>query len=104
MNGQSDRPDIESGDENMNAEPEAAETPVDEDDTPTLESLQAKADEAMAQLPEDYRRIIELVQVQDYALADAAEQMERSYEATKKLYARALARLRELMELEEDGD
>jgi molecular chaperone GrpE len=45
MNGQSDRPDIESGDENMNAEPEAAETPVDEDDTPTLESLQAKADE-----------------------------------------------------------
>ena len=57
MNGQPDRPDIESGDENMNAEPEAAETPVDAealanaetpveaDDTPTLESLQAKADE-----------------------------------------------------------
>ena len=45
MNGQPDRPDIESGDENMNAEPEAAETPVEADDTPTLESLQAKADE-----------------------------------------------------------
>ena len=51
MNGQPDRPDNESGDENMNAEPEAAETPVDAetpveaDDTPTLESLQAKADE-----------------------------------------------------------
>jgi molecular chaperone GrpE len=51
MNGQPDRPDIESGDENMNTEPEATETPVDAeaseqaDDTPTLESLQAKADE-----------------------------------------------------------
>ena len=44
MNGQPDRPDIESDDENMNAEPETAETPVEED-TPTLESLQAKADE-----------------------------------------------------------
>lgn len=44
MNGQPDRPDIESGDDNMNAEPEAAETPSAED-IPTLESLQAKADE-----------------------------------------------------------
>ena len=44
MNGQPDRPDIESDDENKNAEPEAPETPVEED-TPTLESLQAKADE-----------------------------------------------------------
>lgn len=43
MNGQPDRPDIESDEENIDAEQEAAETPVDA--TPTLESLQAKADE-----------------------------------------------------------
>jgi molecular chaperone GrpE len=43
MNGQPDRPDIESDEENIDAEQAAAETPVDA--TPTLESLQAKADE-----------------------------------------------------------
>ena len=51
MNGQPDRPDIESDEENMNAETaddEAsanADTPVEADASPTLESLQAKADE-----------------------------------------------------------
>jgi molecular chaperone GrpE len=51
MNGQPDRPDIESDEENMNAETaddEAsvdADTPVEADTSPTLESLQAKADE-----------------------------------------------------------
>ncbi|NOR36376.1 MAG: nucleotide exchange factor GrpE [Woeseiaceae bacterium] len=51
MNGQPDRPDIESDEENIDAEQEAAETPVDAEaiaeaeTTPTLESLQAKADE-----------------------------------------------------------
>jgi molecular chaperone GrpE len=43
MNGQPDRPDTESDEENIDAEQAAAETPVDA--TPTLESLQAKADE-----------------------------------------------------------
>jgi molecular chaperone GrpE len=43
MNGQPDRPDTESDQENIDAEQEAAETPVDA--APTLESLQAKADE-----------------------------------------------------------
>lgn len=57
MNGQPDCPDIESDDENINAETaddealvdaEAsanADTPVEADASPTLESLQAKADE-----------------------------------------------------------
>jgi molecular chaperone GrpE len=57
MNGQPDRPDIESDEENIDAEQEVAETPVDAEAlanadtpveaeaTPTLESLQAKADE-----------------------------------------------------------
>jgi molecular chaperone GrpE len=51
MNGQPDRPDIESDEENIDAEQEAVETPVDAEataeaeTTPTLESLQAKADE-----------------------------------------------------------
>ncbi len=57
MNGQPDRPDTESDEENINAETaddealmdaEAsanADTPVEADASPTLESLQAKADE-----------------------------------------------------------
>lgn len=51
MNGQPDRPDTESDEENIDAEQEAVETPVDAEataeaeTTPTLESLQAKADE-----------------------------------------------------------
>jgi len=57
MNGQPDCPDIESDDEKINAETADAEalvdaeasanadTPVDADASPTLESLQAKADE-----------------------------------------------------------
>ncbi len=45
MNGQPDRPDVESDDENMNAEPEVAESAVEANEPPTLESLQAKVDE-----------------------------------------------------------
>jgi len=45
MNGQPDRPDIESDEENIDAEQEAAKTPVEAEATPSLESLQAKADE-----------------------------------------------------------
>lgn len=45
MNGQPDRPDIESDDEKIDAEPGATELPAEAEATPTLESLQAKADE-----------------------------------------------------------
>jgi RNA polymerase sigma-70 factor (ECF subfamily) len=61
--------------------------------------LQARADEALARLPEDSRHVVDLVQRQGCTLAQAAEVLGRSYEATKKLYARALDRLRDLMRL-----
>ena len=62
--------------------------------------LQARVESAMVALPDDDRRIIHLVQVQDLTLRQAAAELDCSYEATKKRYSRALARLRELMDLE----
>ena len=47
---------------------------------------------------DDDREILRLVQVEHLTLIEAADRMGRSYEATKKLYARALARLRALLE------
>jgi DNA-directed RNA polymerase specialized sigma24 family protein len=52
-------------------------------------------------LPEDYRRILELVQFEGLTLRDAAGRMGRSYEAAKKLYGRALSRFAK--ELGTDG-
>jgi len=62
--------------------------------------LEARARDAMGRLPDDYRRILALVQSQDMSLQQAAGELGRSYDATKKLHARALARLRELMDLD----
>jgi RNA polymerase sigma-70 factor (ECF subfamily) len=45
-------------------------------------------------LPADYRQVIELILEQGLTLREAAECMGRSREATKKLYGRAMVRLR----------
>jgi RNA polymerase sigma factor (sigma-70 family) len=59
----------------------------------------------MAKLPEDYRRVLGLIQGERTTLDGAAAIMGRSREAVKKLYARALARLADLLGLpgKEDG-
>lgn len=44
-------------------------------------------------LPEDYATVMRLVHEQGLSVADAAATMDRSAEATRKLYRRALARL-----------
>ena len=49
--------------------------------------------QAMKQLPDDYRQVLQLVQLDHLALKEAAVLMSRSYEATKKLYGRAVAAL-----------
>jgi RNA polymerase sigma-70 factor (ECF subfamily) len=46
---------------------------------------------AMQALPEDYRDVLRLSREQHLPLKDIAERMGRSYEATKKLYGRALS-------------
>jgi len=46
--------------------------------------------EALIELPEQYREVLLLVQRDQLKLRSAAERLGRSYEATKKLYGRAL--------------
>ncbi len=62
------------------------------------EELRLKAIQALQALPEDYRVVIELVQVEQLTLRQVGERMGRSREAVKKLYGRALSRLAAAME------
>jgi len=59
--------------------------------------LQEEIRKAMAGLPEDYQRILRLVQGDGLPLAEAGERMDRSAGAAKQLYARAVARLSTLV-------
>jgi RNA polymerase sigma-70 factor (ECF subfamily) len=52
---------------------------------------------AMERLPADQRRVLELVQGEALTLAEAGRRLDRSSGAAKQLYARALARLRQLV-------
>jgi RNA polymerase sigma-70 factor (ECF subfamily) len=65
--------------------------------------LTALIEEAMAQLPEDYRRLLQLVQGEGLTLAEAGARMGRSAGAARQLYARALGRLRKIVHEEETG-
>ena len=56
--------------------------------------------QAVADLPDDYRTILFLVRVEGMTLKHAAEIMDRSHAATKKLYGRALSRLASLVNLD----
>jgi RNA polymerase sigma-70 factor (ECF subfamily) len=54
--------------------------------------LQALAERAMSELPDDYREVLRLSREERLPLTEVALQIGRSHEATKKLYGRALAR------------
>jgi RNA polymerase sigma-70 factor (ECF subfamily) len=54
--------------------------------------------EALARLPEDQRRAVELRHLRGGTVAEVAEQMGRSKEAVAKLLLRGVARLRQLMQ------
>jgi RNA polymerase sigma-70 factor (ECF subfamily) len=60
--------------------------------------MRLSAHRAMASLPDDYRRVLQLVQNDGFTLRQAADEMGRSYEAVKKLYRRALTRFAEAMD------
>ena len=49
---------------------------------------------ALERLPEDYREVLVLHHLEGCAFPEVARRMGRSVEAVKKLWARALARLR----------
>jgi RNA polymerase sigma-70 factor (ECF subfamily) len=82
------------------------ETPVDghdgdrepqgRDATPSQVAIAVETSEAAARalrrLPPDYRQVLELVQVRGVPLVETARLLCRSYEATKKLYGRAMQR------------
>jgi RNA polymerase sigma-70 factor (subfamily 1) len=61
--------------------------------------------DALARLSEDYREVLRLTANEGLNLREASERMGRTYAAVKKLYGRALCRLKEtLIELEEKQD
>jgi RNA polymerase sigma-70 factor, ECF subfamily len=66
-----------------------------------VRELEVRAAAATDALSPDYRLVLELVHARGLTLKQAAQVLRRGYEATKKLHARALARLRSLMGLEE---
>lgn len=53
--------------------------------------------EALAALPEAYREVVILRQIEDLSFADVALRMDRTVDSVQKLWVRALAKLRELM-------
>ncbi len=60
--------------------------------------LQLRLADALAQLPDDQRRAIELHHLQGYTVAEAAEQMERGKTAVVGLLFRGLKKLRQLLQ------
>jgi RNA polymerase sigma-70 factor (ECF subfamily) len=53
---------------------------------------------AMQRLPEDYRRVLEVRYREDLSFDAIAEQMQRTAGAARKLWLRAVERLREELE------
>ncbi|MHC4932514.1 MAG: sigma-70 family RNA polymerase sigma factor [Planctomycetota bacterium] len=60
--------------------------------------LREQIGRALGALPPDYREILRLVREEGLTLREAAQRMNRSREAAKKLYGRALFRLTEVFE------
>jgi RNA polymerase sigma-70 factor (ECF subfamily) len=79
-----------SRDDRLETSDYAAAGPSPSEDAIASELADA-ARRAMESLPEDYRRVLHLARAEGLSLGEAAERMGRSREATKKLYARALA-------------
>ena len=54
--------------------------------------------EAMRALPKDHREVLRLAREEQLPLREVADRMDRSYEATRKLYARAIRRFADLLD------
>jgi RNA polymerase sigma-70 factor (ECF subfamily) len=59
---------------------------------------------ALAQLPEHYREVIVLRHLQEQTFPEIAAQLDRTVDSVEKLWARALIRLRRLMEEHHGSD
>ena len=62
------------------------------------QETEAQLAAAIAQLPEHYRTVLRLRHTEGLSFAQIAENMERSVDSVQKLWVRALARLKELIE------
>src|SRR5262249_22795263 len=58
--------------------------------------------DVLARLPEDYREVLLLRHLQELNFAEIAQAMDRSVDAVKKLWTRALLKLRGLLEGDHD--
>jgi RNA polymerase sigma-70 factor (ECF subfamily) len=79
----------------------SSSTPLPASDTPTP-SAEVMADEqsqalaaALARLPEDYRRILTLRYLEGYSFEEIGQKMERTNNAVRKLWARAVLKLQD---------
>ena len=53
--------------------------------------------DALGQLPDDYREVLILRHLEGLSFPEVARRMGRTVDSVKKLWARALARLRQLL-------
>jgi RNA polymerase sigma factor (sigma-70 family) len=60
-------------------------------------------DAGLASLSQDHRTIIDLLHRRGFTMAEAAEQLERGADATRKLYARAISALARHLKPEDDA-
>jgi RNA polymerase sigma-70 factor (ECF subfamily) len=71
--------------------------------TPSDEAIEREEDEALqralSRLPEDYRRVILLRHHEGRSLEEIGQLMQRSAEAVRKLWARAIERLQDEIEI-----
>jgi RNA polymerase sigma-70 factor (ECF subfamily) len=67
------------------------------------EEMREQIRSAFERLPADQREVLVLLQEKRHTIGEAAVRLNRSVEATRKLYGRALARLEELIGLTPDG-
>lgn len=92
MNGQPDRPDIESDEETIDAEQEAAEAPLDAEATPTLEALQAKADE-------NWDRYVRAMAEADNIRKRAARDIEHAHRYALENFSKDLLAVKDSLEM-----
>ena len=57
----------------------------------------AQLAEALGRLPDDYREVLVLRHLEELSFPEVARRLGRSVEAVKKLWARAVPRLREVL-------
>jgi RNA polymerase sigma-70 factor (ECF subfamily) len=85
-------PSAEPGAARASALADSASSPSDR---AAADERRARLQGRLASLPEDHRRVVELVRLEERTIAEAAAQLGRSENAVKKLLARALLRLRD---------